>query len=111
MSTSALSGEETPFPQSDVSAVLLLTTRTRINAPASLVFDILSDTATWPLWNTYVPRTERLERLSDASILPTSEMEAVNSHDEKKSRIKQGDQIKFFASLPGQTPSSYCRPA
>lgn len=76
------SSEDIEFPPPSISAPYLPFLRIRINAPAALVFSLLTHTTTWPEWNTYVPTTE-----------PALKME-------------KGSQIRFIASIPPRTPSS-----
>ncbi|KAF2102757.1 hypothetical protein NA57DRAFT_52310 [Rhizodiscina lignyota] len=64
------------------------------------VFEFLTDTSTWPEWNTYIPRLEYLERAGSAKGGSSA------THVNKSSKMKEGDKIRFFASLPGSSPSS-----
>ncbi|KAF2100548.1 hypothetical protein NA57DRAFT_74154 [Rhizodiscina lignyota] len=77
-----MTSSDAPFPPSSASGTFIASSRVKINAPASLVFDILTDPSTWPDWNLFVPR---------AVSLPS---------EEPATKMKQGDKIRFLVSLP-----------
>lgn len=83
--------------------VFAVTGATRINAPASFIFDILLDTSTYPEWCTFVPKVVIDEQPSPAVQL------AGAVADDKSSVLKLGTKFTFFAVIgsPGskQTPS------
>src|ERR1700743_2734561 len=72
------------FPPTSVTAssVLVVSGRTKINAPAAVVFDLLTDPSTWPEWNTFVTKAVSLPSQGPAS------------------KMKEGDKVRFFVSMP-----------
>jgi hypothetical protein len=85
---------------SAAESVLALTGSAQINAPASFVFDILLDTATYPEWCSFVPRVVIDEQPSSAT--HKLSMEAA-------SKLKPGTKFTFYAVMGGhgskQTPT------
>lgn len=50
------------WPPTDAAAVFLPHNKIHINAPAHIVFELLTSPSTWPDWNLFVPRAELLSR-------------------------------------------------
>ena len=95
------------FPPPSVLANFLPFTRTQISAPACLVFELLTDTTTWPQWNTYVPRVDAIERAAGwKPQVERVDSGAAGSQVDPPTGMKRGDTFRFFASLPGGTVSA-----
>ena len=78
---------------SAAESVLALTGSAQINAPASFVFDILLDTATYPEWCSFVPRVVIDKQPSIANHDPS--MEATS----KPAVLKPGTKFTFYAVM------------
>jgi hypothetical protein len=74
-----------------------------INCPASFVLKTLSDTSTWPSWNSFVPKCEILSNISDSTATNIDTSESVSSV------LREGDIVAFNVAMDPSKPFKISR--
>jgi hypothetical protein len=80
------------------NAVFSVTASTKINAPASFIFDILLNTSTYPEWSTFIPKATIGSHLVSTNA-QTSETTSPDSV------LKLGSKFTFYANMSTDPPS------
>jgi hypothetical protein len=82
-------------------AILLLTASTKINAPASFIFDILMNTSTYPAWSTFIPKVTIESHPSP----PESQTTAGATSPDQDPVLKLDTKFTFYANMSSDPPS------
>jgi hypothetical protein len=69
-----------------------------IDCPASFVLKALSDTSTWPTWNSFVPKCEILDNIGDSTATNANASERVSSV------LREGDIVAFNVAMDPSNP-------
>lgn len=106
-----------PNPPKEVSAVFIPHYRTTIEAPARIVFEILTSPSTWPDWNLFVPGAELISRRGASGIIEPYTYDASSGDLQARHRatpqVREGDTVTFKVAVPisGKGPTAKRMPS